>query len=56
MIRIVTDSSCDIPADLIEKLGITIVPLTIRFGDEEFVDELLHLLLEDICRHHKVNN
>jgi DegV family protein with EDD domain len=39
MIRIVTDSSCDIPADLIENLGITIVPLTIRFGEEEFVDK-----------------
>jgi DegV family protein with EDD domain len=39
MIRIVTDSSCDIPADLIDDLGITVVPLTIRFGDEEFVDK-----------------
>ena len=39
MIRIVTDSSCDIPADLIDDLGITVVPLTIRFGDEEFIDK-----------------
>lgn len=38
MIRIVTDSSCDIPADLVAQHEITIVPLTIRFGDEEFVD------------------
>lgn len=37
-IRIVTDSSCDLPNDVAERLGITIVPLTIRFGDEEFVD------------------
>ncbi len=35
---IVTDSSCDLPADLADELGIVIVPLTIRFGDEEFVD------------------
>jgi DegV family protein with EDD domain len=35
---IVTDSSCDLPATLAEDLGIEIVPLTIRFGDEEFVD------------------
>jgi DegV family protein with EDD domain len=37
-IRIVTDSGCDLPADLASELGIEIVPLTIRFGDEEFVD------------------
>jgi DegV family protein with EDD domain len=37
-IRIVTDSSCDIPPALEAQHEITIVPLTIRFGDEEFVD------------------
>ncbi len=37
-VRIVTDSSCDLPQDLVEELGIEIVPLSIRFGDEEFVD------------------
>jgi DegV family protein with EDD domain len=37
-VRIVTDSSCDLPTDLAEQLGIEIVPLTIRFGAEEFVD------------------
>jgi DegV family protein with EDD domain len=37
-IRVVTDSACDLPAALAEKLQIEIVPLTIRFGDEEFVD------------------
>lgn len=37
-VRIVTDSSCDLPAAIADELGITIVPLTIRFGDEEFVD------------------
>jgi DegV family protein with EDD domain len=35
---IVTDSSCDLPASVADDLGIVIVPLTIRFGDEEFVD------------------
>ena len=38
MIRIVTDSSCDLPDDVIERHRITVVPLTIRFGTEEFVD------------------
>ncbi|MET0909062.1 MAG: DegV family protein [Ilumatobacteraceae bacterium] len=37
-VRIVTDSSCDLPAAIADELGITIVPLTIRFGDEEFID------------------
>jgi len=37
-IHVVTDSSCDLPDDVVNKLGITIVPLSIRFGDEEFVD------------------
>ncbi len=37
-VRVVTDSSCDLPADIADELNIAIVPLTIRFGDEEFVD------------------
>lgn len=37
-IRVVTDSSCDLPQSLIDALRIEIVPLTIRFGDEELVD------------------
>lgn len=37
-VRIVTDSACDLPADIAENLRISIVPLTIRFGDDEFVD------------------
>ena len=40
MIRIVTDSSSDIPAHLIDDLRIEVVPLTIRFGAEEFVDRV----------------
>src|SRR5579864_4233706 len=37
-IRVVTDSACDMPAELADELGIEIVPLTIRFGSEELVD------------------
>ena len=37
-IRIVTDSACDLPQELADELGIEIVPLTIRFGEESFVD------------------
>jgi DegV family protein with EDD domain len=37
-VRVVCDSSCDLPADLLAELRIEVVPLTIRFGNEEFVD------------------
>lgn len=37
-VRIVTDSSCDLPQNLADALGISIVPLSIRFGAEEFID------------------
>jgi len=37
-IGVVTDSSCDLPDDLVERWGIEVVPLSIRFGDEELVD------------------
>ena len=38
VVRVVTDSSCDLPADVVRQHAITVVPLSIRFGDEEFVD------------------
>ncbi len=38
MIRIVTDSSCDLPEPVLEQHRIAVVPLTIRFGDEDLVD------------------
>lgn len=37
-IRVVTDSAADLPAATAVEHNIEIVPLTIRFGDEEFVD------------------
>ncbi|MEI8000977.1 MAG: DegV family protein [Actinomycetes bacterium] len=33
-----TDSACDLPENLVAAMGIEIVPLSIRFGTEEFVD------------------
>jgi len=38
MIRIVTDSSCDLPDEVIAQNRIEVVPLTIRFGEEELID------------------
>jgi DegV family protein with EDD domain len=37
-IRVVADSACDLPEDIVTELRITIVPLSIRFGTEEFSD------------------
>jgi len=37
-VRIVSDSACDLSAEEAAALGIEIVPLSIRFGDDEFTD------------------
>lgn len=37
-VRIVTDSTADIPSSLAEELHITVVPLTVFFGDEAYLD------------------
>jgi fatty acid kinase fatty acid binding subunit len=37
-VRIVTDSSCDLRGDEVAQYGIEVVPLSIRFGDKEYVD------------------
>ena len=52
-IKIVTDSTADLPPTLAQELGITVVPVYLRFGDQiyhdrvdisedEFYDRLLH--------------
>ena len=37
-VRIVTDSACDLTDAEVDSLGVAVVPLTIRFGAEEYVD------------------
>jgi EDD domain protein, DegV family len=37
-VRIVTDSSCDIPPEIARKLSITVVPLYIQVGDKTYRD------------------
>src|SRR5438874_2091774 len=37
-VRIVTDSTADIPKEQADALGITVVPLTVFFGDEAYLD------------------
>jgi len=43
MVSIVTDSSCDLPPDVLEELGIVVVPLVVRIGREEFLETDLHI-------------
>ncbi len=37
-VKIVTDSVCDLPSEVTKELGITIVPLNVRFGDAVYRD------------------
>ncbi len=37
-VRVVTDSACDLSDELADRHHIDVVPLTIRFGDEELLD------------------
>jgi DegV family protein with EDD domain len=38
-IGVVTDSTCDIPQHLIEKWGITVIPVYVHIGDQSFPDD-----------------
>ena len=38
-VRIVTDSTCDLPLALCEELGITMVPLNVHFGEVVYRDQ-----------------
>lgn len=37
-LRIVTDSTCDLPQDVIQRYRITVVPLYINIGEQSFLD------------------
>ncbi len=37
-VRVVTDSTCDLPIDIVEKLGIRVIPLYINVGEESYLD------------------
>ena len=45
-VRIVTDSSCDLEVSEANELGIEVVPLSIRFGSDEYTDRV-DLSVED---------
>ena len=35
-VKIVTDSTADLPTELAQELGITVVPVYVRFGDKVY--------------------
>ena len=37
-VKIVTDSTADLPPDLAESLGISVIPLNVHFGTDVFKD------------------
>ena len=39
-IKIITDSTSDLPNDLADSLGVTIVPTNVIFGQEQFQDRV----------------
>ena len=38
MVRVVTDSTADVPADMVSALGITVIPSYVVFGSESYRD------------------
>lgn len=38
MVRIITDSGCDLTREEAEKLGVQVIPITVTFGEEEYQD------------------
>ena len=38
MVKIISDSTCDLSADLLKKYNIDVIPLFIRLSDEEYMD------------------
>jgi DegV family protein with EDD domain len=48
-IQVVTDSTCDLPASVVQELGIRVIPLYIHVGTEQYLDGL-ELSREDFYR------
>lgn len=49
MVKIITDSTNDLSKELIEKLGITVVPLAVNFSDESYLDGV-NITVEDLYK------
>ena len=38
-VKVITDSVADLPKEIVNTLGIIVVPLLVRFGEKEYRDE-----------------
>lgn len=55
MVKIIADSTCDLSKDLIEKYDISILPLHIHLGDDEYEDGV-NIFPDDIYRWSDAND
>ena len=49
-IAIVTDSTSDIPKEIVKKYSITVVPLTVNFDDESYIDDGVSLPIDEFYK------
>lgn len=49
MVKIITDSTNDLSKELIDKLGIVVVPLAVNFSDEAYLDGV-NITVEDLYK------
>jgi len=49
-IRIITDSTCDIPREFIERYKIGVVPCFVNYGGNSYADDGVQLIREDFYR------
>lgn len=49
-IRFVTDSTCDLPAEIVQKYNIAVLPTFVNYGDLSLADDGVQLIREDFYR------
>lgn len=54
-VKVVTDSTSDIPPEVAQALGITVVPVYVRFGDEVYRDGV-DRLYEFVANNHTIQD
>lgn len=49
MVKIISDSTSDLSQDLLDRYNITLVPLIVRLGDQQYEDRV-NITSEEIFR------
>ncbi len=52
--QVISDSSCDLEADLKEKYNIEVVPFFVSFEEEKYYKEIEEIAIRDIMKAKKV--